>query len=36
MDQFINAVTGKSPNDINTFENALQTDLLIEKIKNYN
>jgi predicted dehydrogenase len=36
MDKFINAVSGKSPNDINTFETALHTDLLIEKIKNYN
>lgn len=34
IDYFINAILEKVPNNKNTFENALMTDLLIEKIKN--
>jgi predicted dehydrogenase len=36
IDKFIGALNGTTANDINTFETALQTDLIIEKIKRFN
>lgn len=35
IDHFINVLEGKLPNILNTFETALQTDLVIQKIKNH-
>jgi predicted dehydrogenase len=35
VDYFINAVQGKVPNIINTFESALLTDIVIDQIKHY-
>ncbi len=35
IDYFINAVLGKVPNAVNTFESAWQTDKIIHQIKNY-
>lgn len=36
IDKFIAALSGLTPNDVNTFESAYQTDLVMNKIKNYN
>jgi predicted dehydrogenase len=36
IDKFIGALNGTTANDINTFETALQTDLIIDKIKRFN
>lgn len=36
IDKFIHVLSGSSENDINTFESALQTDLVINKIKSFN
>jgi predicted dehydrogenase len=36
LDKFVDAISGLTPNDINTFESAYQTDLVMNKIKNYN
>lgn len=35
LDYFIKSIQGLVPNNINTFESALQTDLVISNIKNY-
>lgn len=35
IDHFIKVLEGKLPNNINTFETALQTDLVIQQIKNH-
>jgi predicted dehydrogenase len=35
IDHFINVLEGRSPNNINTFETALQTDRVIQQIKNH-
>jgi predicted dehydrogenase len=35
IDHFINVLEGKAPNNINTFESALQTDKVIQQIKHH-
>ena len=35
IDHFINVLEGRVPNNINTFESALQTDKVIQQIRNY-